>query len=58
MKVKIGDTIYDSTKVPIMLILEEKDREYLSRITPEAYKYCLYPSTMETIDVDKFMEVD
>ena len=58
MKVKVGDIIYDSTKVPIMLILEKKDKENLSHLTSEAYKYCSYPSGMLEIDVDKFMEVD
>jgi len=58
MKVKIGNKIYDSNKVPIMLILEKTDKFNLSHMAPEAYKYCSYPHGIKTIDVYKFMEVD
>jgi len=46
MKVKVVDRIYDGTKVPIMVILTEKDKENIKRMLPSATKYCMYPETM------------
>ena len=55
MKVKIGNTIYDSNEEPIMLLLEEEDKSNISNMG-EQTKYCSYPTNMETEDIIQFMK--
>lgn len=43
MRVKVGDTVYDSDEEPVMVILTPKDRENISRMPPGNTKYCVYP---------------
>ena len=40
MKVKIQNTIYDSTKEPILLILTGEDKKNIRNMLGEAFKYC------------------
>jgi len=44
MRIKIGDKIYDSEKEPIMIILNEEDKKNIKNMSPDATKYCEYPS--------------
>jgi hypothetical protein len=39
MKVKIGNTIYDSNDQPIMLILDEDDKNNIGSMIPENKLY-------------------
>ena len=57
MKVKIGDTIYDSNDKPIMLILSEEDKFNISNMG-EQTKYCSFPENINTNDIIKFMKED
>ena len=54
MKVKIGDTVYDSKDDPIMIILTEQDKQNIANMLPEATKYCQYNDEM--ISIDRIME--
>lgn len=45
MKVKIGDTTYDSTQTPIMIICSNAERQQMADMEPGATKYCQYPGT-------------
>ena len=57
MKVKIGNTIYDSNKEPIMLILDAFDRENIENMDFEATRYCAYSEGSSTIaDMEKWMD--
>lgn len=47
MKVKIGEEIYNSNDIPIMLILSKDDKELIGNMEPEATKYCSYPNSKE-----------
>ena len=47
MKVKIGNKIYDSTKEPIMLILEQCDKDNISNMSPKAHKFCSFPDSLD-----------
>lgn len=38
MKVKIGDEYFDS-----MVILDDKDKENIAKMPPEAHRYCSFP---------------
>ena len=56
MKVKIGNIIYDSNDQPIMLILDENDRENISQMEEKATKYCSFPDGSPEEEIKKFMD--
>lgn len=56
MKVKVGNTIYDSDKEPIMLILSEMDRAQIANMHPEHTIYCSYPEKMDEKEVKEWMK--
>lgn len=56
MKVKIGDKIYDANEEPIMLILNDVDKENINNMDWDATKYIAFPKDMSQEDLDKFME--
>ena len=58
MKVKIGDTVYDSEETAIMLILSDQDKYNISHMSPNDGRYCCFPDEMEIEEVKKFMETD
>jgi len=39
MKVKVGEVVYDSESLPIMVILTEKDKENIANMHEDATKY-------------------
>ena len=43
MKVKIGEIIYDSEKEPIMIIFDKDDKDNISHMSNDSYKYCSFP---------------
>ena len=43
MKIKVGNKVYDGEKEPIMVILEDQDKENIKDMLPEARKYCMFP---------------
>ena len=51
MKVKIGETLFNSETTPIMIILSEDDKENISNMAPEAFKYCSFSD--KELDVKK-----
>lgn len=55
MQVKVDETIYDSTKQPIMIILTPKDKSNIANMAPEATKYCAYPDNMSQESVKEWM---
>ena len=55
MKVKIGNKTYDSNDEPIMLILEEEDKNNISNMG-EQTKYCSFPEDIDTDTIIKFMK--
>ena len=46
MNVKIGNKIYDGSKIPIMVILDEQDKHNIGNIESYLIKYCVYPRCM------------
>ena len=56
MKVKIGDTIYDSSKEPIMLILSNKDKENISNMHEDATKFISFPNDKDLKDINKWSD--
>jgi len=43
MKVKIRDVIYDAVDEPIMIIMTDEDKEMISNMISDNYKFCCYP---------------
>ncbi len=63
MKVKVGDKIFDSGEQPLMVILNQDERDQIRDMPPEGTKYCQYPDEEEwTKDhfkkIKKWMEVE
>ena len=58
MRVKIGDKIYDSKEEPIMVILEDYNKEDISNMAEDARKYCEFPDDMSEDEAREFMKTD
>jgi len=43
MRVKVGDRVHSSNDEPILLILDEGDRQGIIDLDPGAKGYCVYP---------------
>lgn len=57
MKVKIGNKIIDSEDEPIMLILDNADKENIAAMLPAATKYLSYPDSMPAEEAEEFMKI-
>jgi len=57
MKVKIGNTIYDPAKEPVLLILDPIDKLNIMAMKPEANIYVSHPKAMPLEEVKKFMDL-
>lgn len=55
MKVVIGNNIYDPNKTPILLILDKEDKENIGNMLPSATKYCAYPDTIPSKEIQEWM---
>ncbi len=51
MKVKINDEIYDSNLVPILLYLEDSDKQNISTMEPDAHRYLNCPDTFSEAEM-------
>lgn len=47
MKVKVGDTIYDGDKEPVMVILSDTDKDNIAKMDSDNTKYCCFPNVPE-----------
>jgi hypothetical protein len=56
MKVVIGEDVYDARDIPILIVLEDDDKENLQNMTPEATKYCAYPDDVPQDVIKEWME--
>lgn len=56
MKVKIGETIYDSMEEPILLILDNKAQREISLLPIEEPLYCRYPEHMVKEEIECWMQ--
>ncbi len=55
MKVKVGNKIYDGKDEPVMVILEEGDKENIRDMLPECTKNCMYPEGITHKAIKKWM---
>jgi len=56
MKVKVGNTIYDGEDLPVMVILTDQDKENIRNMLPECNKYCMYPDSIDPVEIQEWME--
>jgi len=56
MRVKIGNTIYNSSETPVLLLLEEEDKLNISMMAPNSFKYLSYPVEMTQEEAKEFMK--
>lgn len=47
MKVKVGDKIYDGEQEPVMVILNDMEKDQIKNMSPKTHKFCVYPDTEE-----------
>lgn len=55
MKVKIGNKVYDATDQPILIILNQLDKQNISNMSKEATKYCCAPDSITKQEVELFI---
>ncbi len=55
MIVKIKDKLFDSENEPIMIILNDQEKELISNMGTQT-KFCVFPENYNTKDVEKFMK--
>ena len=58
MKVKVGDNIYDSNEVPVMIIMEQWEKDLIANMAVKATKFCSFPNEMSSKEVKIFMAED
>jgi hypothetical protein len=56
MKVKIGDQWYDGEKTPIMIVLENNEKDLISRMRPDNERFCVFPDGIPEEKILKFMK--
>lgn len=54
MKVKIGGKIYDANEQPILLILDEHEKQFIENMGTQTM-VCFFPENCETEEIEKFM---
>lgn len=60
LSVKVGDKVFSSDEVPILLIFKDIHKMCHKTVTnnkENVVKYCAYPENMEEDSVDRFMEI-
>jgi len=57
MIVKIGNTYYNSTEQPILLILAESEKEHIANMSEENQKYCSFSDKSNIDEIKEFMDV-
>ena len=54
VKVKIGNKIHDSNNEPIMLILEEQDKEDIANMNDDDTCLCSFPLGWDIEDIERW----
>lgn len=58
MKVKVGNKIYDSNDEPIMIILDDQDKENIAKMHKDKKKFISYPSKMKVDEIRNWAKDD
>ena len=58
MQVKVGNNIFDSDKLPIMLLLSDEEKQQLANMPEDLSKYCSYnPKIISAENIRRWMEM-
>jgi hypothetical protein len=57
MRVKVGEIEYSGIDTPIMVILDDVDKENIRNMTPEATMYCCYPEHWTSEEIKEWMGI-
>lgn len=55
MKVKIGNTYFDSDDQPIMVVLSDIDKRNITQMAPDSTKYCCYGKGHDMDEIESWM---
>ena len=58
MKVKIGNSIFDSQEIPILVIFDSKEILHMQDMPSDNHLYCSFPDDAKDEDINEFMNVD
>lgn len=58
MKIKVGNKTYDGNDTPIMVILENRDKENIKNMLSHCTKYCVFPDSYHFDDIEKWMSTE
>ena len=58
MKVKIGEVIFDSAEIPILVIFDSNEIKHMQDMPSDNHLYCSFPDDSKDEDIDEFMNVD
>lgn len=58
MKVKIGNKIYNPSDEPIMIILNELDKQLIGSMGCKAFSYCCFPEQYSQEEMESFMKTN
>ena len=58
MKVKIGNSIFDSTQIPILVIFDSNEIKHMQDMPSDNHLYCSFPDDSKDEDINDFMNVD
>lgn len=56
MHIKIGDTIYDGVGYPMMVILTDRDRQNISNMLTDHYRYAQVPEGSDEKEIEAWMD--
>ncbi len=56
MKVKIGEVVYDSEEIPIVISLSNKEKEHITNMAVNDHKYCSFPFTTDIQHINEFIK--
>lgn len=58
MRVKIGNTYYDSLEQPIMVVFDDGEKELIGNMRNIDMKYCSFPEESRVEDIENFMDIE
>ena len=59
MRVKIGEVIYNSNDNPIMVMLDQGNKEYISNLSKDGTSnVCFFPSGYKKEVIEQFMDIN
>jgi len=58
VKVKIGETVYDSKEIPILIILDSEEIKHMQDMPSDNHLYCSFPDDTKEEVITEFMDVE